>query len=90
MILVSISLAADYATSKDDIRTFDGSAENISAIAGTTAILPCSVDLSNSDPSKEVCFKITAFIELDLGEEGAFISDFKILNLIRFQGKSYD
>lgn len=89
MILVSISLAADYATSKDDIRTFDGSAENISAIAGTTAILPCSVDLSNSDPSKEVCFKITVFTELVL-EEIAFMSDFKILNLIRFQGKSCD
>lgn len=80
MILVSISLAADYATSNDDIRTFDGSAENISAIAGTTAILPCSVDLSNSDPSKEVCFKIIN--KLVLGEESAFMSDFKILNLI--------
>lgn len=90
MILVSISLAADYATSKDDIRTFDGSAENISAIAGTTAILPCSVDLSNSDPSKEVCFKITVLTELVLEEEIAFMSDFKILNLIRFQGKSCD
>lgn len=90
MILVSISLAADYATSKDDIRTFDGSAENISAIAGTTAILPCSVDLSNSDPSKEVCFKITVFTELVLEEEIEFMSDFKILNLIRFQGKSCD
>lgn len=90
MILVSISLAADYATSKDDIRTFDGSAENISAIAGTTAILPCSVDLSNSDPSKEVCFKITVFTELVLEEEIGFMSDFKILNLIRFQGKSCD
>lgn len=82
MILVSISLAADYATSKDNIRTFDGSAENISAIAGTTAILPCSVDLSNSDPSKEVCFKITVFTDLVLEEEIAFMSDFKILNLI--------
>lgn len=90
MILVSISLAADFATSKDDIRTFDGSAENISAIAGTTAILPCSVDLSNSDPSKEVCFKITVFTELVLEEEIAFMSDFKILNLIRFQGKPCD
>lgn len=65
MISVSICLAADYATSKDDTRTFDGSAENISAIAGTTAILPCSVDLSNSEPSKEVCFKITAFIGVE-------------------------
>lgn len=68
-LIVSISLAADYATSNDDIRTFDGSAENISAIAGTTAILPCSVDLSNSDPSKEITWMSPKHILISIGEK---------------------
>ena len=51
----SIVCASDYATSKHMLTTFDSSPENVSAIAGKTAILPCTVDLSNLDPTKEVC-----------------------------------
>lgn len=68
-LIVSLCLAADYATSKDDTRTFDGSAENISAIAGTTAILPCSVDLSNSEPSKEITWMSPKNILIAIGEK---------------------
>lgn len=68
-LIVSLSLAADYATSKDVTRSFDGSAENISAIAGTTAILPCSVDLSNSEPSKEITWMSPKNILIAIGEK---------------------
>lgn len=84
MILVFIFFVVDYVIFKDDICIFDGLVENISVIVGIIVILLCFVDLFNLDLLKEVCFKIIVFIELVLGEEGVFISDFKIFNLIRF------
>ncbi|XP_048734566.2 limbic system-associated membrane protein-like isoform X2 [Ostrea edulis] len=51
--LLALSLVK-YGTSNDLLREFDSSPENVSAIAGKTAILTCTVDLTDADPKREI------------------------------------
>nr|XP_022334832.1 limbic system-associated membrane protein-like isoform X1 [Crassostrea virginica] len=68
LLIGSIVCASDYATSKHMLTTFDSSPENVSAIAGKTAILPCTVDLSNLDPTKEITWMSPKNILISIGD----------------------
>ncbi|XP_061192075.1 limbic system-associated membrane protein-like [Saccostrea echinata] len=53
-ILIPFLLAFGYSASNALPIQFDSTPENISGIAGTTAILPCIADLTDADPKREI------------------------------------